>query len=98
MESNPIAHFITDFLSSHSQSVNDYKPYSLAELPVSIFGNFYDNRREQRLRYLNDVREKVLKRAGSHLTNELTLEDVIHEEVIANITYANSNYKHFNFS
>ncbi|XP_019860663.1 PREDICTED: uncharacterized protein LOC109588989 [Amphimedon queenslandica] len=68
------------------KSVNDYKPYSLAELPVSIFGNFYDNRREQRLRYLNDVREKVLKRAGSHLTNELTLEDVIHEEVIPNIT------------
>ena len=66
-------------------------------MPVSIFGNFYDGRREQRLVYLNDVREKVLKRVGSHLTNQLTLEDVIHEEVIPNITYACSNYKDFRF-
>ena len=67
------------------QSVQEYKPFSLSELPVTIFGNFYDGRKEEREKYLLEVREKVLGRTGTRPHNKITQEDVIHEELIPNI-------------
>ena len=53
--------------------------------PVTIFGNFYDGRKEEREKYLLEVREKVLGRTGTRPHNKITQEDVIHEELIPNI-------------
>ena len=65
--------------------MQDYKPYGLSELPVTIFGNFYDEHNKERERYLIEIREKVLTRTGKRSHASLTLEDVIHEELIPNI-------------
>lgn len=70
---------------SSLQSVLDYQPYSLADLPVSIFGNFYADRHDKRLRYLQDVRVRVLGRVGTHPHDLLTTDDVIIDDGIPNI-------------
>ena len=37
------------------------------------------------MKYLMDVRERVLGRTGTRPQDKLTLEDVIHEDLIPNI-------------
>jgi coiled-coil and C2 domain-containing protein 2A len=68
------------------KSVCDHKPHGLADLPVSIFGNFYEGKRSIRLQYLNEVRQKVLERSGTHPTTELTLDDIITKDTIPTIS------------
>ena len=77
--------FVRYLPSSSSQSVLEYQPYSLADLPVSIFGNFFADRHDKRLRYLQDVRARLLSRVGTHPHDLLTTDDVIIDDGIPNI-------------
>ena len=63
--------------SPSSQSVQDYKPYSTADLPISIFGDFYKRRQEERTKFLLDIRERILQRVGTHPQTQLTLDDIM---------------------
>lgn len=65
----------------------NYKPFSLAELPVSIFGSFFEGKREERLRYLGDIRDRLLNRTGSYHSSQLTLEDIVHQQLIPEFRY-----------
>jgi coiled-coil and C2 domain-containing protein 2A len=74
-----------EFISaSQWKAVQEYEPYKDYELPPTYQGDFHGNRRQERNRFLLEIREQVLSRVRAGEA-KLSIEDVIHYDIIPNI-------------
>jgi hypothetical protein len=71
--------------ASQWKAVQEYQAYKDYELPPTYQGDFHGNRREERNRFLLQIREQVLSRVRSGRA-KLKLDDVIHYDIIPNIS------------
>ncbi|CAI8044918.1 Coiled-coil and C2 domain-containing protein 2A [Geodia barretti] len=71
--------------ASQWKAVQEYQAYKDYELPPTYQGDFHGNRREERNRFLLQIREQVLSRVRSGRA-QLKLDDVIHYDIIPNIS------------